>query len=332
MGGHDMRSNLSSRSTASGKNSAATYELRAPRVEGTEWHSNSSGRTAHDNFHAIHGYPNRAPRIDGFGSTNGSSNNTRGYDYPSNSSSHTSHENFMGYDYPSNSSGADEHEDRWKGSRGQQDERRAKGGSQKGQDGKGRDGSREKGGKGKGKEVSRRSPANFPRAYVDGTLESTQRMWDLYVKQGDNRGQTLMWHGLPSRCNAASDLLPRLEEIQLLDKLQYLYMPVDGDNQFRMNGSRGKGYAFLHFFDLDAVDAMMKRAEEGLHVSSRRETSLAVASYQGISANLQQILSSPMIASMKGHFFGRVEGQLEKLYIQDLLTVHTQGSSAGQRD
>jgi hypothetical protein len=174
--------------------------------------------------------------------------------------------------------------------------------------------------KGKGKDW--RLPPTPPHLYSDGTPDATSRVWDLYILETDNRGRTLMWHGLPSRCSAESDLLQRLYELRLLDRLQYLYMPVDTDNQFRMNGSRGKGYAFLHFFDPGAVEEMLRRTEAGLDVSSRKETSVSVASYQGISANLYQILASPMIMSMKGFFFARVAGRLEKIYIQELQAMH----------
>jgi hypothetical protein len=125
-------------------------------------------------------------------------------------------------------------------------------------------------------------------------------------------------------------LLRRLEEIHLLDKLQYLYMPV-GDTQYRMNGTRGKGYAFLHFFDVEAVDVLLNRAEQGLHVSGRKNTSVARARYQGISANLKQILSSPNVESMKGHFFARMNGQLKKFSIHDILTA-AQFHSADRHD
>lgn len=184
------------------------------------------------------------------------------------------------------------------------------------------------GSKGKRKEASWRSAAQQCRVYADGSFESTQRIWDSYIRQEDNRGKTLFWHGLPSRCEVASDLLRRLEEIHLLDKLQYLYMPV-GDTQYRT--TRGKGYAFLHFFDLEAVDDLLNRSEQGLHVSGRQDTSLTNAESQGISANLKQILSSPKVEAMKGHFFARMNGQLEKFSIHDILTA-AQSNSADRHD
>jgi hypothetical protein len=147
------------------------------------------------------------------------------------------------------------------------------------------------------------------------------RLWDRYMRKADNRGVTLMWHALGSRCSVEADLLPKLQEAGLLSELMYLYMPTDADHPSRANRAReprAKGYAFVHF-PPRAAQAMQ---EQALDVTGKRATAAHVAKFQGITANLTQFLSSPVIHAMTGYFYVRMNGRLEKIYIQDLWQVH----------
>jgi hypothetical protein len=61
----------------------------------------------------------------------------------------------------------------------------------------------------------------------------------------------------------------------------------------------------------------LRKVEEGLEVGEKK-TSTTLAVHQGISANLEQILASPRIATMSGDIFIRSNEELERISIQSL--------------
>jgi hypothetical protein len=142
-----------------------------------------------------------------------------------------------------------------------------------------------------------------------------------FLLKSDNRGVTIMWHGLPSRSIPEIQLFPMLAELGVEDKLQYFYMPVQNNKRIGNLGLRGKGYVFIHFFDQDTLRYFLRKVEEGLEVGEKK-TSTTLALHQGISANLEQILASPRIATMSGDVYIRTNEELHRISIQSLYQTH----------
>jgi hypothetical protein len=114
-----------------------------------------------------------------------------------------------------------------------------------------------------------------------------------------------------------TELFPVLAELGIEDKLQYFYMPVQSSKRIWKLGHRGKGYVFLHFFDQETLRFFLRRVAEGLEVGEKK-TSTTLAAHQGITANLEQILASPRIATMAGDIYVRLNTGMERISIQDL--------------
>jgi hypothetical protein len=150
-------------------------------------------------------------------------------------------------------------------------------------------------------------------------FDPNARVYLQYIQQKDNSGVTIMWHGIPSRCTAENDLLPLLKKIAV-DHLKYLYLPMNHHSKshgMRSTKVRNKGYAFLHFGDVAAAADFAARVDGGLSVS-RKRTSTTLAVYQGISANLKQLLEAPESRTAHSVVYVRQGGRMDRICLRAL--------------
>lgn len=148
--------------------------------------------------------------------------------------------------------------------------------------------------------------------------DATRRVHWRYVHNKDDAGVTIMWHGIPSKCTAESDLLPMLDA--LAPDHQYVYLPMNQHSKsHRSTKCRNKGYAFVHFADESAAQAFEKRVEQGL--SMCKKTSTTLAAFQGISANLAQLFAAPKTRTTDSIIYVRFAGRMERVGVHELASL-----------
>jgi len=81
-----------------------------------------------------------------------------------------------------------------------------------------------------------------------------QAVFQEFVKNVDNRGVTLMWHGIPLTWLAEPDVLDALRTINARD-VAYVYMPHTFWQRRSTTNTprRNKGYVFVHFMTSEAA-------------------------------------------------------------------------------
>lgn len=116
-----------------------------------------------------------------------------------------------------------------------------------------------------------------------------QRVFNQYILNTDNRGYTLMWHGVHTRWQE-EDMLEVLQEMGV-SGLQYLYLPRNHWQRRQADASatcKNKGYAFVHFSSEErAAEFTKKIVDEYAEGDKEMYTTPAVC--QGISSSLQQM-------------------------------------------
>jgi hypothetical protein len=127
-----------------------------------------------------------------------------------------------------------------------------------------------------------------------------------------------MWHGIPSKCSAESDLLALLDAIGCV--YQYLYLPMNQHSKtHRGTKCRNKGYAFVHFGDEAQAAEFARRVEEGLSLC--KKTSTTLAAFQGISSNLAQLFAAPHTRTMDSVVYVRQSGRMERVGVHELASL-----------
>jgi hypothetical protein len=137
-----------------------------------------------------------------------------------------------------------------------------------------------------------------------------------YLANVDNSGQTLMWHGLPTKYQVEPHLASILEKIGATN-VGYLYLPLNHwEKKDNPQGKcRNKGYAFIHFVtDAAALDFTNKVSD--FCTEQRRLTATTKAVHQGISANLRALVAAPHKRTTSGSLYlPNKVGKLERVSI-----------------
>jgi hypothetical protein len=149
--------------------------------------------------------------------------------------------------------------------------------------------------------------------------EFLEEQYQKYFINTDNSGQTLMWHGMPTKYQVEPHLIGILDAIEA-ENVGYLYLPL---NQWEKldnpNGKcRNKGYAFIHFrTEASASDFMQKISD--YESEKRRLAATTNATTQGISANLRMLVAAPQKRTISGSLYlPNQVGKLERLSIHAL--------------
>jgi hypothetical protein len=127
-----------------------------------------------------------------------------------------------------------------------------------------------------------------------------------------------MWHSLPSKCHVKPDLVPILRDLGAHD-VEYIYLPVNHWERSRATASkcRNKGYAFVHFASAESAKAFTEKV--ALPVDKlKKQTSTTEAVFQGISANIAQLLRAPHKRTSDGIIYVRMDGEMRGVYLGDL--------------
>lgn len=148
-----------------------------------------------------------------------------------------------------------------------------------------------------------------------------------YVEQERNDGLTMIWHGLPTKCCVERDILPALERLGATE-LEYLYLPLV---HWDKRKGRSKGYAFLHFASEAAAKDFAEKATEPIEFLSMKKTrthGTGAASFQGISANILQLLHAPTRRGVpNSRIYLRVGGAMRGVSIDSLRQAQKENQS-----
>lgn len=155
-----------------------------------------------------------------------------------------------------------------------------------------------------------------------GTRESTTALefvFREFVAKERNDGYTIMWHGLPSKCHVEPDLIPVLEAMGATD-VEYIYLPLNHWEKTRAASSkcRNKGYAFLHFSSEAAAKDFAEKVVEPIEMLNTKKTSTTAAWFQGISANLIQLLQAPHKRTADGMIYLRMGKKMRGVFLGSL--------------
>jgi hypothetical protein len=140
-----------------------------------------------------------------------------------------------------------------------------------------------------------------------------------YFVNTDNSGQTLMWHGLPTKYQVEPHLLHILDALKV-SEVCFLYLPL---NHWEKKGNprskcRNKGYAFVHFRTEEAASDFARKVAGSISDDHTHElTATTTAARQGISANLRALVSAPAKRTGAGALYlQNVAGALESVSLQ----------------
>jgi len=151
------------------------------------------------------------------------------------------------------------------------------------------------------------------------SLSALEFVFREYVAKERNDGYTIMWHGLPSKCHVEPDLIPVLESLGAND-VEYIYLPLNHWEKTRAASSkcRNKGYAFLHFSNEAAAKDFAEKVVEPIEMLNTKKTSTTAAWFQGISANLIQLLQAPHKRTADGMIYLRSGNKMSGVFLGSL--------------
>jgi len=151
------------------------------------------------------------------------------------------------------------------------------------------------------------------------SLTALEFVFREYVAKERNDGYTIMWHGLPSKCHVEPDLIPVLESMGAKD-VEYIYLPLNHWEKTRAASSkcRNKGYAFLHFSSEAAAKDFAEKVVEPIEMLNTKKTSTTAAWFQGISANLIQLLQAPHKRTADGMIYLRMGTKMRGVFLGSL--------------
>jgi len=151
------------------------------------------------------------------------------------------------------------------------------------------------------------------------SLSALEFVFREYVSKERNDGYTIMWHGLPSKCHVEPDLIPVLESMGAHD-VEYIYLPLNHWEKTRAASSkcRNKGYAFLHFSNEAAAKDFAEKVVEPIEMLNTKKTSTTAAWFQGISANLIQLLQAPHKRTADGMIYLRSGKKMRSVFLGSL--------------
>ena len=154
---------------------------------------------------------------------------------------------------------------------------------------------------------------------VRESLSALEFVFREYVAKERNDGYTIMWHGLPSKCHVEPDLIPVLESMGAKD-VEYIYLPLNHWEKTRAASSkcRNKGYAFLHFSNEAAAKDFAEKVVEPIEMLNTKKTSTTAAWFQGISANLIQLLQAPHKRTADGMIYLRSGKKMRSVFLGSL--------------
>jgi hypothetical protein len=139
-----------------------------------------------------------------------------------------------------------------------------------------------------------------------------------YIRNENDAGCTLMWHSLPSKCHVEPDLVPILRDLGAHD-VEYIYLPVNHWERTRAAASkcRNKGYAFVHFASAESAKAFTQNVAKPVD-KLKKQTSTTEAVFQGISANIAQLLRAPHKRTSDGVIYVKMDGEMRGVYLGSL--------------
>jgi hypothetical protein len=164
--------------------------------------------------------------------------------------------------------------------------------------------------------------------------EFVDEIYQKYIVKTDNSGQTIMWHGLPTKYQVEPHLLKFLDAIAVTD-VQCLYMPL---NHWEKKGNprgkcRNKGYAFIHFATETAASDFTRKVTDNKTESPPMLTATTKAERQGISANLRALVAAPQKKITAGSFcLPNKAGALENVPIHALRDLSGRSTSFSRSD
>jgi hypothetical protein len=145
-----------------------------------------------------------------------------------------------------------------------------------------------------------------------------QEQLQKYLFNTDNSGQTLMWHGLPTKHQVEPHLIKILEAIEATE-VEYLYLPLNHwEKKEKSHGTcRNKGYAFIHFRTEAAGADFTRKVTD--YSTEKRLTATTLATQQGISVNLRALVAAPQKRTVAGclYLLNKL-GKLERVPIHAL--------------
>jgi hypothetical protein len=157
----------------------------------------------------------------------------------------------------------------------------------------------------------------------DQGLVALDFVMDKYISAMNNDGATVMWHGLPSKCHVEPDLLAALDRLGATD-VEYIYLPLNHWEKSKTTSSkcRNKGYAFLHFSNAASAEDFRTRVAEPINFAVAntlmKSTSTTTANYQGITANLFQMLNAGPKRTVDGNIYVKMGGAMTSVNLSSL--------------
>lgn len=141
-------------------------------------------------------------------------------------------------------------------------------------------------------------------AFPKDHAEFVESQYRKYLVNMDNSGQTLMWHGLPTKYQVEPHLLNLLATLEA-EGVGYLYVPLNHwETKDKPRGRcRNKGYAFIHFYTEEAATAFTKKVTEYFKTEKSMLNATTKAAFQGISANLRALVAAPQKRTTAGSFY-----------------------------
>jgi hypothetical protein len=137
-----------------------------------------------------------------------------------------------------------------------------------------------------------------------------------YIMNTENRGTTLMWHGIPNKWSVSPELFDALEALNARD-VGMVYMPLGHwERRHRLGVRRNKGYAFVHFLTVEAAKDFA--AAVATQKITEKAASTTLATYQGISANLRTLMQMTRKRSNTGTIFVLADGGLKQVHKKTL--------------
>ena len=152
----------------------------------------------------------------------------------------------------------------------------------------------------------------------EASMAALAHVFRNYIRNENDSGCTLMWHSLPSKCHVKPDLVPILRDLGAHD-VEYIYLPVNHWERTRAAASkcRNKGYAFVHFASAESAKAFTEKV--ALPVDKlKKQTSTTEAVFQGISANIAQLLRAPHKRTSDGIIYVKMDGEMRGVYLGSL--------------
>lgn len=138
---------------------------------------------------------------------------------------------------------------------------------------------------------------------------------ELAQHVGYDLGMTVMLHDVRSDMEAM-DILDLASELELINDVTYVYLPVQGWAAERSKRRRNKGYAFIHFSYVSSALLFMRQMEN----SPARRMRISEAKSQGVAENLRALLLT-RARSGKVHFLIRLHDDFMNVSLQDLRSI-----------